>query len=417
MADKKDLPNILAMCRAKFGEQAAAKPLYDWLLKKKVPAGWVLTPGRRVGRGVYTLLDNPANAPVSVTTTPRKSSKRVSAPTGLSSMVPAATVEAPVVESAPAMHGVVVPINVRQAARLSQDNLVPDIDPCYVPFGFFRDVAMIIDAKIFYPCFITGLSGNGKTLMVEQACARLKRDCIKVNITEETDEDDLIGGNTLIDGNVIYREGPVLNAMRAGAVLILDEVDLNATKILCLQSIMEGKPYFNKKTGETVYPQPGFNVFATANTKGRGSDTGRFIGTKMMNEAFLERFPITFEQDYPSPAVEKRILKKNFDRLGETDPDIDLFIANLAKWSEVIRKSYNEQAVEDLISTRRLVAISKAYAIFKDRAKAISLCLSRFDTTTKEIFLDLYTKIDDTVTKSQTKVTGSDDAEDIEAVV
>ena len=415
MTDKnKDLPKILAQLRKKFGDEAPAKPVYDWLCEKEIPAGWILTPARRIARGVYTLADDVSTVS-SVAPARRSASKREPAAVGLESMVPSTPVVEEPVAVAANVSAVVVPINVRQAARMVSDNLVPEVDPTYVPFGHFRDVLMIIDTKIFYPGFITGLSGNGKTVMVEQACARLKRNCIRVNVTEETDEDDLIGGNTLVDGNVVYREGPVLTAMRTGSVLILDEVDLNATKILCLQSIMEGKPYFNKKTGETVHPLPGFNVFATANTKGRGSDTGRFIGTKMMNEAFLERFPITFEQEYPSASVEKKILSKNFTRLGLAGKDVDTFVDNLAKWSEVIRKSYDEQAVEDVISTRRLVAIAKAFAIFKDRMKAITLCLARFDEQTKEIFADLYTKIDAEVERAPkvSNIAEPDDDDDV----
>lgn len=409
---KNDLPGILARARAHFKtDTVAAKPLYDWLIENDVTVGWVMNPQRRVSRGNYTLADDAA----AVVGTPQRQTRGRRAkdvPTGLAAMVPQGAPEpaAPVAVAAVAPSaGRVVDLNVARAARMQLDNLVPDIDPTYVPFGHFRDVMMIVDSQIFYPVFITGLSGNGKSVMVEQACARLKRNYIRVNITEETDEDDLIGGNTLVEGNVVYREGPVLTAMRTGSILLLDEVDLNATKILCLQSIMEGKPYFNKKTGETIHPVRGFNIFATANTKGRGSDTGRFIGTKMMNEAFLERFPITFEQEYPSAATEKKILSKNFALLGCDDSDTVKFTENLTKWAEAIRKSYQENSVDDVISTRRLVSIARAYAIFKDRMKALTLCLARFDDTTKEIFTDLYTKIDAEVTRDAVKVSGEPD--------
>lgn len=394
MIDKtKELPKIIEKLRKKFGNESGAKPIYNWLCENEVPAGWVLCPARRIARGTYTLVDDPSTV-VKNSVAARKS--RTETPVGLDALK--ALPAQPEVESAPApaVHlATVTPIKARQIAqRMVLDNLVPDRDRTYVPFGHFRDVMSIIDSRIFYPAFITGLSGNGKTVMVEQACARLKRNCIRVNITEETDEDDLIGGNTMIDGNVIFREGPVLAAMRTGSILILDEVDLNATKILCLQSIMEGKPYFNKKTGETIYPVLGFNVFATANTKGRGSDTGRYVGTKLMNEAFLERFPITFEQDYPSAAVEVKILMNNFAQLDLVSDETNKFSENLARWSEIIRKSYKEQAVDDVISTRRLVSIVRAYAIFRIRMKAINLCLARFDDSVKEIFSELYTKVD-----------------------
>lgn len=395
MIDKtKELPKIIEKLRKKFGNESGAKPIYSWLCENEVPAGWVLCPARRIARGTYTLVDDPSTVVKNSVAARRKS--RTETPVGLDALK--ALPAQPEVESAPApaVHlATVTPIKARQIAhRMVLDNLVPDRDRTYVPFGHFRDVMSIIDSRIFYPAFITGLSGNGKTVMVEQACARLKRNCIRVNITEETDEDDLIGGNTMIDGNVIFREGPVLAAMRTGSILILDEVDLNATKILCLQSIMEGKPYFNKKTGETIYPVLGFNVFATANTKGRGSDTGRYIGAKLMNEAFLERFPITFEQDYPSAAVEVKILMNNFAQLDLVSDETNKFSENLARWAEIIRKSYKEQAVDDVISTRRLVSIVRAYAIFRIRMKAINLCLARFDDSVKEIFSELYTKVD-----------------------
>lgn len=284
----------------------------------------------------------------------------------------------------------------RAAARISNqeaiaENLIPLSDPTYVEFGPYSKINKIIKSNIFYPVFITGLSGNGKTLSIEQACAQLGRECIRVNITEETDEDDLVGGYTLIEGNIVYREGPVLTAMRRGAILILDEVDLNATKIMCLQSIMEGKPYHIKKTGEKVQPAVGFNVFATANTKGKGSEDGRFIGTKIMNEAFLERFPITFEQEYPPQKVEQKILEKNMIKYGCMD---QAFASNLVKWADVIRQSFADGAANEVISTRRLVHIVSAYAIFRSRLTAVELCLNRFDTETKKSFYDLYTKID-----------------------
>ncbi|NDF99552.1 MAG: AAA family ATPase, partial [Chitinophagia bacterium] len=239
--------------------------------------------------------------------------------------------------------------------------------------------------------YITGLSGNGKTMMIEQVCASLGRELVRVNITKRTDESDLIGSYELIDGSTVRREGPTITAMRRGAVLLLDECDLGTEDILCLQPILEGKPYFDKKTGEVVHPAPGFTVIATANTKGKGSDDGRFIGTNILNEAFLERFAVTVEQDYPPAATERKILEKNFAELGIND---GVFIERLITWAEVIRKSFNDGAVDEVISTRRLVHISKAFSIFNNRLKAIEMCLNRFDTDTKTAFLDLYTKVD-----------------------
>lgn len=275
--------------------------------------------------------------------------------------------------------------------KVEVDNLVPKKDATYVAFGFHKDLTTILSSKNFYPVFITGLSGNGKTTMVEQVCASLKREAIRVNISIETDEDDLIGGNTLIDGNVVYREGPVLLAMKRGAVLILDECDRGSNKLMCLQAILEGKPYFNKKTGETVYPAPGFNIVATANTKGQGSDSGKYMSAQILDDAFLERFAVTIEQEYPSVKVEKKIVMKKMERVEKVDED---FADKLVAWSDIIRKTFKEGAIDDLISTRRLEHIVNAFAMFGSRLKAIEMCIARFDADTKTAFLDLYTKVD-----------------------
>ena len=283
---------------------------------------------------------------------------------------------------------------VQAQLRVDVENLVPEKDITFVPFGFYRDLKKVLSSSMFYPIFISGLSGNGKTTMVEQVCANLKREAIRVNISIETDEDDLIGGNTLVDGNVVYREGPVLTAMKRGAVLILDEVDRGSNKLMCLQAILEGKPYFNKKTGETVTPAPGFNLVATANTKGRGSDDGKFISANILDEAFLERFAITVEQEYPTMATEKKIVLKKMEKVNNVD---DEFATHLVTWSDVIRKTYYEGAIDELISTRRLEHIVNAYAVFSDKQKAVQLCVNRFDEDTKEAFIDLYAKVDPSV--------------------
>ena len=273
-------------------------------------------------------------------------------------------------------------------------SVIPPIMDNYVPFGHFKDLKSILKSGIFFPVFITGLSGNGKTLMVEQICAKLMKELFRVNITIETDEDDLIGSNTLINGNIVFKEGPVLKAMRKGAVLLLDEVDLASNKIMCLQSILEGGGYLIKKTGEFVKPEEGFTVVATANTKGKGSEDGRFIGTNILNEAFLERFAICLEQEYPPVTTEKKIVKGDFAILGVSDDD---FADKLVDWADVIRKSFYEGAVDEVISTRRLVHIAKAYSMFNDKLKSIEVCLARFDEDTKASFLDLYTKVDEGV--------------------
>ena len=272
-----------------------------------------------------------------------------------------------------------------------QQNLIPQVDNTFVKFGSFTDIKKIISSKLFYPTFITGLSGNGKTFSVEQACAQLGRELIRVNITIETDEDDLIGGFRLVNGATVWHNGPVIEALERGAILLLDEIDLASNKILCLQSVLEGNGVFLKKIGRFVRPAAGFNVFATANTKGKGSDDGRFIGTNVLNEAFLERFPVTYEQDYPAPSVEKKILGRIASNLGVTDT---AFLERLVDWADIIRKTFYDGGIEDIISTRRLVHIVRAFSIFNDKAKAIKVCVNRFDDETKQSFLELYDKVD-----------------------
>ena len=271
------------------------------------------------------------------------------------------------------------------------ENLVPEKDDTFVKFGPFNDLKKILSSKLFYPTFITGLSGNGKTFGVEQACAQLNRELIRVNITIETDEDDLIGGFRLVDGATVWHDGPVIQALNRGAILLLDEIDLASNKILCLQSILEGKGVFLKKIGKFVKPAKGFNIVATANTKGKGSDDGRFIGTNVLNEAFLERFPVTFEQDYPAPTTESKILGGIAAKLGVTDTD---FCKRLVDWGDIIRKTFYDGGIEEIISTRRLVHIVRAFSIFGNKQKAIQTCINRFDDETKQAFLELYDKVD-----------------------
>ena len=337
---------------------------------------WLLKPEYRVGHGTYSLeLAGVATAEV------------IDLPVGNPSVGTVSVLQSDVI---------VIPQSVKE----------------YVPFGHFRDLKTILLSRLFFPVFVTGLSGNGKTMMVEQVCARLKRECYRVNVTIETDEDDLIGSNTLVDGNICFREGPVLKAMRKGAVLLIDEIDLASNKIMCLQSILEGSGYLNKKTGEYISPAKGFTIIATANTKGKGSDDGRFIGTNILNEAFLERFSIAMEQEYPSNAIERKILFKEFERLGI--PGMEDFINCLVTWADVIRKSFFEGAIDELISTRRLVHIAQAFSMFNNKLKAIELCVSRFDTETKATFLDLYTKVDATPVEELEAVDVKD--EDLEPI-
>ena len=286
-------------------------------------------------------------------------------------------------------------LNVMGLTGGERTTLIPSRLSTYVPFGFFKDLEKVISSGIFYPAFITGLSGNGKTTMVDQVCAKLKRELFRVNITCQTDEDDLLGGFRLINGSTIWQDGPVVKAMEAGGVLLLDEIDLASHAIMCLQPVLEGKGVFLKKINRWVSPSPGFQVIATANTKGKGSDDGRFMGTNVLNEAFLDRFPITVEQDYPSTRTETKILAKQFEQHGIAD---DGFIEHLVRWADTIRKAFREGAVDEIISTRRLVNIVTAFAMFKDRKRSIELSIARFDDDTRESFLNLYGKVDADVT-------------------
>ena len=292
------------------------------------------------------------------------------------------------------MEKVVAPETKKEAAYVVSSltgNITPNKDKNFVSFGNYPDVKNIIKSNRFYPVFITGLSGNGKTMSVTQACADLKRELIRVNITIETDEDDLLGGFRLKDGQTVWSNGPIIEAMERGAVLLLDEIDLASNKIMCLQPVLEGSGIFVKKINKWIQPKQGFNVIATANTKGQGSEDGKFIGTNVLNEAFLERFPVTFEQKYPSVKIENKILNNTLKSYGKSDVK---FIDKLTTWADVIRKTYFDGGVDEIISTRRLVHITQAYAIFNNKMKAIEMCTNRFDDDTKNSFVELYTKVD-----------------------
>ena len=366
--DKKDLQAIADSAGLKFPHWITRVPTY------------------KVGRGLWTLpsltrtaVPVPTVAAAKPAVVDSNDGVEATSPLAASSTASPTPSVSPVVEMAKGTNGV-------------GQSHIPAKDPLFVPFGSFTDMVSILKSDMFYPVFVTGLSGNGKTLMIDQACAKARRALYRVNITIETDEDDLLGGFRLVDGETVWFDGPVVEAMRTGSVLLLDEVDLASTKIMCLQPILEGKGVFLKKINEYVDCQPGFNIVATANTKGKGDDTGNFIGAGVLNEAFLERFPITVEQEYPAPTVEKRILSKVFDSLSISDSE---FIEKLVNWADIIRKTYVEGAIDELITTRRLVHISNAYAIFNmDRMKAIAMCVNRFDDETKTAMVDLYTKVD-----------------------
>ena len=288
------------------------------------------------------------------------------------------------------------PMTEQRRTQNTFESNIPTAYSGYVKFGNYKDMKTLLQSNLFYPVFITGESGNGKTMMVEQVCAELKRELYRVNFTPLTDESDLLGDKTLVDGNVVFEEGVVITAMKRGAVLLLDEIDYaTAQGFTALQSVLEGKPFLNKKNGEFVVPAPGFTVIATANTKGKGSDDGRFVGTQFLNEAFLERFAITIEQSYPTRAVERKILVNELTSItGEAHED---FAGYLTDWAEAIRKTFADGGSNENMSTRRLVHIVKAFAMFKNRLKAVQLCVARFDSDTRDAFVDLYTKIDPTV--------------------
>jgi len=368
-------------------------PLPQWLTGDKAYRG---------GRGIYLLprLNEFDDAPAKVS----KPRKTVSKALKRGRKIAEKAIESsmPVIAASPVAESHEAQVNMLSLVHNSDlphavehISLVPDKAQGYVPFGHFNDVRTIIKSGLFYPLYITGLSGNGKTMMVEQVCAAEKRECIRVNLTKLTDEDDLIGGMRLINGATVWQNGPVIHAMERGAVLLLDEVDLADEKIMCLQPVLEGKGIFLKKINRLVSAAPGFNIIATANTKGKGSDDGRFIGTNVMNEAFLERFSVTFEQDYPTSRTEAKILKNVLSAANVEDNE---FVEKLVSWAEVIRKAFAEGAISEIISTRRLVHICQAYSIFgQNREKAIQLCLNRFDIDTKTSFMDFYKKLDESI--------------------
>ena len=364
---------IVEALHTHYGKSELSRSEINSFVKKngfKNPS-WLKSNTYKIGRGIYQLPIDGVDIKVPQTTDSKVTQK---------------TETADVTET------------VNQAAFIVSSltgNIVPVKDPVFVPWGHYKDIKQIVSSKQFYPIFITGLSGNGKTMNVQQACAQTKRECIRVNITIETDEDDLLGGYRLQDGQTVWQNGPVIEAMERGALLLLDEIDLASNKIMCLQPILEGNGVFLKKINKFIKPAHGFNVIATANTKGQGSEDGKFIGTNILNEAFLERFPITIEQAYPTNKIENKILLNVMSEKGYNSDNLPVeFAKDLVTWADIIRKTFYEGGVDELISTRRLVHIVEAFSIFKNKMKAIEMCTNRFDLDTKTSFLDLYTKID-----------------------
>ena len=367
MISQADKKAFVTEASKRFGSVISRQELKSMYSEGFKRQAWLTKEEYRVGRGSYRLPVENFNVDL----------------TGASNVVEMPAKSAPVVQKPVA--------KISSVGRVEESAIVPKKNSLYVAFGFFDKMKAIIASKRFYPVFVSGLSGNGKTLMVEQSCAQTGREFLRVNISPETDEDDLIGGFRLVDGETKWFDGPVIQAMKRGSVLTLDEIDRGSNKLMCIQGILEGKGYLIKKTGEYVDPAPGFNVIATANTKGKGDDSGRYMAATILDDAFLERFPITVEQEYPSTSVETKILKKVFDNLGIND---DEFAGNLVKWADIIRKTFEDGAIDELISTRRLVHIAEAYVIFGNKVDAIQYCINRFDGETKTSFLDLYTKID-----------------------
>lgn len=404
---EEEIQQINADLRSRFGATMTRQNMLDYEKETGVFAVWIYRdPSAKVGmpRGTYripeaghTVASVPAAAPAPVPApAPAMSASAVT----VADDEPEEGVEEESEDGTALTKDMLLhaDIHTKMAAIRDQASLlarVPEEDPSFVPFGDFEVVDGIINSGQFFPVFITGLSGNGKTFQVEQSCARRKREYIRVNITAETDEDDLIGGFRLVNGNTVFELGPALVAMLRGAVLLLDEVDLASAKLMCLQPILEGKPITVKKLGITVKPTKGFTVLATANTKGKGDLDGRFVGTNLLNEAFLDRFPFTIEQEYPTVAVEKKILKANFEAAGyKMTPHARTFFDTLAKWASHIRETYDKGGVEEIIATRRLVHIVRAYGIFNgDEQKALTYAVNRFDPKTKDAFIDFYNKL------------------------
>ena len=287
------------------------------------------------------------------------------------------------------------PSMVKGVESVSNDEVfVPDYDDTFVPWGNFAEIVKVLKSGMFYPTFVSGLSGNGKTFQIEQACAKLNREYVRVQISPETDEDDLIGGFRLIKGETVFQKGPVIKAMEAGAVLMIDEIDRGTNKIMCLQGVLEGKPVLIKKTGEVIIPKDGFNIIATANTKGKGSEDGRYSGASVIDDAFLERFTITLEQTFPTMQTEEKIVMKHMQKFEAIDEE---FAKLLVGWADAIRKTFYDEGIDEVISTRRLCHIVQTFSIFGKRDKAIALCVNRFDDDTKTAFIDLYEKVDATI--------------------
>ena len=372
---------FLKIMNAKFEERTvSSREVQEMCTELEIaPSSWTVVDTFKSGRGKWNFSNTAAITSASI-----EDVAAASAPVSISETVKATA----------------------EVLDVAGDNLVPKKSEEFVAWGNFRDIHAVLKSNMFYPMVITGHSGNGKTFQVEQACARLTKECVRVNFTVETDEDDLLGHYVLIDGKTVWQDGPVPTAMKRGAVLLLDEYDLASSKIMSLQSVLEGKPLFIKKINTYVYPKNGFNIIATANTKGKGSEDGRYIGTNIHNEAFLDRFPVTFEQPYANKAMEVKMVLNHMRAVGKIDEN---FAEKLVDWANITRVTFNEGGIDEMIATRRLVHIIRAFSIFGDKMKAIALCINRFDDITRQSFLDLYEKVDEGIQVQEEPVSPTDE--------
>ena len=285
-----------------------------------------------------------------------------------------------------------VPIVIIPKTSTDISGSIPTLKKHYVQWGNYKDVERLLASNKFFALYLTGDSGTGKDIMIEQACAKLGRAMIRVQITRETKEDQLVGSKSLVNGNIVYEDGPIVWAAENGACINLSEISAgDANELLCLQHVLEGDAFFVKSANKWVTPKAGFCVIATDNTKGMGSDSGKFVGTNILNSAFLERFKMTMEQQYPPVKIEREILAKEMLRhKSEVDTK---FIEELSDWVAVIRKTYMDEGIDEQITTRRACHIVDVHCNFFPVDKAIQLCTARFDDTTQAAFLTLWEKM------------------------
>lgn len=351
------------------------------------PAWLTNDPANRAGRGYYRIPADKIAVAKSLNTTPVAERKPTTAVT-----VPSASAAPVVAAAAQGTSNSLVDATLSLAAIAECGDCIPQKDALFVAYGHYDTVKRIIGSRRWAPSYVVGPSGCGKTYAYQQACADLKREYYEVQITTETTEDDLLGGFRLVNGETKFIYGPVTLAMMRGGFLVLDEIDQATSKVMCLQQVLNGKPVFLKKINQWVKPAEGFNVGATANTKGNGDDTGRFVGANPLNVAFRDRLSgMCFVADYPTPAVEKKILNKAMAVAGVDDAE---FAALLVDWAGMIRKTNREGGLDETMTTRRLVQIAQNLSILGERTLAVELGINIYDEITREAMLSLFQKID-----------------------